>query len=70
MKTVAQVGVGEFDVRVVGVHPDAQIDVALADFDEIVAGAQAACERLWLVTLDEQFRRAFDQWLGFEPAAA
>ena len=70
MKAVAQVGVGEFDVRVVGVDLDAQVDVALAHLDEIGAGAQAPRERLRLVALDEELGRVFDQRFGFERAAA
>ena len=56
VQPVAQVGVGKFGVLVAGVDLDAQVDVALADLDQVDARAQLAAERLRLGALDVEVR--------------
>ena len=53
---------------VAGIDPDAQVDVALADLDQVDAGAQLAAERLRLGAVDVELGGKLDQGLGFEAA--
>ena len=68
MQSVALVRVGEFGVLVAGVDADAQVDVALADLDQVRAGPQLAAERQRLGAVDPDFGGVFDERLGFEAA--
>ena len=70
MQAVAQVGIGELVWTGPGVDAHAQVDVALADLDEIDARPQLARQCLGRLALDPDIGGKLDQRLGFESAHA
>jgi hypothetical protein len=69
-QAMAQRGVGELDVPDPRVDRDAQVDVALADFDEIDAGLELARHRRRPPAGHHQVGGEFEQGLAVESAGA
>ena len=70
VQAMTQVGVAEFGMDFARVDLHAQVDIALADLDQVHTLAQLARQDLRFGALDVDLGGVFDQRLGLEPAHA